>query len=98
MFCPHLFAGLAAALLWSTQYLKMDRLNELESALEAKTDELMGGGWGRCGGGHGARRTEVGGRVNMPKWAKTPPVVNRIQSALSCCRVHQLGDGCGEGV
>lgn len=40
----------------------------------------------------------MGGRVNMPKWAKTPPVVNRIQSALSRCRVHELGDGCGEGV
>lgn len=29
------------------------------------------------------------GGVNMPKWAKTPPMVNRILSALSCRRVHQ---------
>lgn len=40
----------------------------------------------------------MGGRVNMPKWAKTPSVVNRILSALSCCRVHEQGDGCEEGV
>lgn len=41
-----------------------------------------------------------GGWVSMPKWAKTPPVVNRIQSALSRCRVHRLEeeDGSGEGV
>lgn len=43
MFCPHLLVGLAAALLRFTQYLKMDCLNELKSALEAKTDEHIGG-------------------------------------------------------
>lgn len=34
----------------------------------------------------------------MPKWAKTPLMVNRIPSALSCCRVHEPGDGSEEGV
>lgn len=45
MLCPHLLVGLAAALLRFTQYLKMDCLNELESVLEAKTEEYIGRGW-----------------------------------------------------
>lgn len=59
---------------------------------------LWGVGGGGVGEDTGLGGRRWGGRVNMPKWAKTPPVVNRIQSALSRCRVHELGDGCGEGV
>lgn len=50
-------------------------------------DEHIGGGKNK------GRRTWLGGGKGMPKWAKTPLIVNRIPSALICCRVHEPGDG-----
>lgn len=49
MFCSNLLVGLAAALLRSTQHLKMDCYNEQQSVLEGQTDEHV-----RRGGGERA--------------------------------------------